>query len=529
AANGWATGKAPAVSSYTYGNYNNATTFTYGETIYGSASAVTYMLDDEVFVSTESKAAYVKLQEKLATLDAGSYTLSAWVAESANGTYSALYSAQSPYTTRTFTVARATNGWTNETLVTQINKKYSEIRATAFDQTEFAKLYPQLTPIDGTVNYALLTANYTSLNKDTLTYAELYNAIKALPAGEYVIRATVAETTTTNYLAIGATDTRLTISTHDNEFTQIPDALTAQWARDEDENNATVLTAFEVKAAYGESTVTYTLNKTTYDSYKGLEDAVSALNAGSYNVTIAIAATDDYAGLSEVRMLTVRPASNSWQNDWAANGSLSVIAATAKAGLSWGWKSTVTWTKAVPVYGKTVYVEIRKANASSALQYVTLDYGVSSGDSAVATISEAISKLDVGNYELIVSTPATVNWAALSDKVEFSITKVANGWEVGHNPQLSGAVNNKWEHGANVIPNAEALYGTVRYEYETKSGDKLTSMPTSAGEYVIKFIVDETSNYGGISGLLNVTIEKATNRTVANLNVIGWTWGSYDR
>ncbi|MDE5592595.1 MAG: hypothetical protein K2I75_01525, partial [Clostridiales bacterium] len=81
----------------------------------------------------------------------------------------------------------------------------------------------------------------------------------------------------------------------------------------------------------------------------------------------------------------------------------------------------------------------------------------------------------------------------------------------------------------NAVPDAAAKYGDVRYEYETKSGDKLTSMPTSAGEYVIKFIVDDTTNYDGISGELNVTIEKATNRTVNNLNVFGWTWGSYDR
>ncbi|MDE5592594.1 MAG: hypothetical protein K2I75_01520, partial [Clostridiales bacterium] len=426
AANSWKAGKAPAVSSYTYKNYNDTTTFTYGETVYGDASAVIYKLDDEMFTTNASKPAYVQLQERLANLGAGSYTLYAWVAESANGTYSALYSAGSPYTTRTFTVARATNDWTNETLVNQINKKYSEIRATAFDQAEFAKEYAELEPIDGTVNYALLNADYTSRATDTLDYDGLFTAIKALPAGEYVIRATVAETTTTNYFGIGATDTRLIISSHDNEFTQIPDALTAQWAcglnEDNETVNKTVLDAFEVKATHGEDTVTYTLNKTTYESYTEFEEAVSALNAGSYNVTIAIAATDDYAGLSEVLMLTVTQGQNSWQDDWAASGSLNVTS-TAKAGLSWGWKTTITWTKAVPVYGNTVYVEIRKANASSALQYVTLDYGVSDGASAVATISEAISKLDVGNYELIVSAPATVNWAALSDKVEFSITK----------------------------------------------------------------------------------------------------------
>ncbi|MDE7405377.1 MAG: hypothetical protein K2M89_00690, partial [Clostridiales bacterium] len=513
AANGWATGKAPAVSSYTYNNYNATSTFTYGETVYGNASAVTYKLEgttldnDEVFTSSESKPAYVKLQERLATLGAGSYTLSAWVAASANGTYSALYSEQSPYTTRSFTVARANNGWTNETLVNQINKKYSEIKAAAFTQSEFAKLYAQLTPIDGTVNYALLNADYTSRNTDSLTYAQLFNAIKALPAGEYVIRATVAETTTTNYFGISATDTRLIISSHDNAFTQIPDALTAQWAcgvnEDNETVNKTVLDKFEVKATYGADTVTYTLNKTTYESYKDLEDAVSALNAGSYNVTITIAATDDYAGLSEVRMLTVTQGQNSWQNDWVASGSLSVESTTTRAGLSWGWNTSVTWTKAVPVYGKTVYVEIRKAKASSALQYVTLDYGVSNGDSAVAVISEAISKLDVGDYELIVSAPATVNWAALSDKVEFSITKVTNSWDKA--PQIGGANGNKWAHGTNAVPDADAKYGDVRYEYTTKSGDKLTSMPTTAGEYVIKFIVDDTINYDGISAVLNVT------------------------
>ncbi|MDE6028858.1 MAG: hypothetical protein K2F90_00880 [Clostridiales bacterium] len=532
AENGWKVGQAPAVSSYTYGSYNETTTFTYGETVYGDASAVIYKLDDELIITDASKPAYQKLQERLASLDVGSYTLSAWVLASPDGTYSALYSEQSPYTTRTFTVARATNGWTNESIVTQINKKYSEIKAAAFNQAEFAKLYAQLTPIAGTVNYALLNADYTSRNTDSLDYAGLFNAIKALPSGEYVIRASVAITTTDNYYGIGATDTRLIISTYDNRFTQIPDALTAQWAcglnEDNETVNKTVLNTFTIKAAHGEETVTYTLNKTVYESYADFKDAVSALNAGSYNVTIAIAATYDYDGASAVRMLTVSPADNSWQNDWVASGSLSVTNAAAKAGLSWDWNSTVIWTKAVPVYGKTVYVEIRKAGASSALQYVTLDYGVSNGDSAAVTISEAISKLDVGNYELIVSAPATVNWAALSDKVEFSIAKVENKWDEA--PQISGAVNNKWAYGTpNVLPTAKAKYGNVRYEYTTASGDKLTSMPTAVGEYVIKFIVDKTANYDEISKTLNVTIEKATNRAVTNLGMIGWTWGSFDR
>lgn len=532
AENSWATGKAPAVSSYTYGEYNNTTSFTYGETVYGTASAVTYKLDGttlnnaELFVSAEGKAAHVKLQERLATLDAGSYTLFAWVAGSVDGTYSALYSDLSPYATRTFTVGRATNDWKNSELVTQINKAYSEIKATAFDATSFAALYAQLEPIEGAVHYALLNADYTSRNTDSLTYAQLFTAIKGLPAGEYVIRATVSETTTTNYYGIGATDTRLIISTYDNAFTQIPDAITAQWNQDENGNNATVLDGFEIKATYGADSVKYTLNKTTYNTYKELEDAVSALNAGPYNVTIEIAATDDYAGLTAVRMLTVAQGKNSWQNDWTASASLSVASAT-KAGMSWDWKSAVTWTKAEPTYGKTVYVEIRKANASSALQYVTLDYGVSNGDSAVTTISETISKLDVGDYELIVSAPATVNWAALSDKVEFSITKVTNGWE--KSPVIGGATDNKWAYGTNIVPDAVAKYGEVRYEYETESGTKLTSMPTTAGEYIIRFIVDATPNYDGISGALNVKIEKATNRTVANLGVIGWTWGAYDR
>lgn len=531
ATNSWATGKAPAVSSYTYLNYNKLTTFTYGETVYGSASDVIYMLGDETFTTNASKPAYVQLQEYLANLGAGSYTLSAWVPESANGTYSALYSSGSPYTTRSFTVARAANDWENNNIVTQIDRKYSEIKADTFTQTKFAELYAQLTPIEGTVTYALLNADYTSRATDELDYEGLFNAIKALPAGEYVIRATVAEATTTNYLGIGATDTRLIISSHDNAFTQIPDSLTAHWAcglnEDNETVNKTVLDAFEVEATYGTSTVTYTFNKTTYESYAEFEEAVSALNAGSYNVTIAIAATDDYAGLSEVRMLTVTQGQNSWQNDWAASGSLSVADGTTRSGLSWDWKTTITWTKAEPVYGNTVYVEIRKANASSALQYVTLDYGVDDGTSAVSTISEAISRLDVGNYELIVSAPATVNWAALSDKVEFSINKVTNSWDKA--PQIGGANGNKWAHGTNAVPDADAKYGEVRYEYETKSGDKLTSMPTSAGEYVIKFIVDGTVNYDGISGSLNVTIGKATNRTVAMLGVYGWTWGAYDR
>ncbi|MDE7106732.1 MAG: hypothetical protein K2O39_00230, partial [Clostridiales bacterium] len=436
------------------------------------------------------------------------------------------------YTTRSFTVARATNSWTNTELVTQINKAYSEIHDTTFDATAFAALYAELlhhNP-DASVNYALLNSDYTSRNTDSLTYAQLFNAIKAAPAGEYVIRATVAQTN--NYLAIAPTDTRLTISTYDNAFTSIPDALTAQWARDNDKNNATVLIDFEVKAKHGGSTVTYTLGTETYNTYSSFKAAVSALNAGPYNVTISIAGTDEYVGLSEVRMLTVNPADNNWQNGWNVGGSLSVADVTTRAGLRWGWKSTVAWTRAVPLYGDTVHVEIRQWLAATSewytVQYVTVDYSASNGDSAVAVISEAISKLDVGNYEIIVSAPASGNWTAISDKTEFEVTKVANSWV--KTPYITGATDNKWTYGTTVIPGAESKYGAVRYEYATKLGSKLTSMPTKAGEYTIKFIVDGSNNYDGINDSIAVKIEKANNRNFSvALGAIGWTWGAYDR
>ncbi|MDE5563020.1 MAG: leucine-rich repeat domain-containing protein [Clostridiales bacterium] len=540
-ANGWRENKAPAVSSYTYGNFGNSTYFTAGETVYGAKEAVTYRLEgieydgttvSETFVSSESKGAYVKLQERLATLDAGTYTLSAWVAGSSNGTYSALYSSGSPYTTRSFTVARATNSWKNTELVTQINKAYSEIHDTAFDDTAFKTLYAELLHYnpDATVNYALLNSDYTSRNTDSLTYAQLFDEIKAAPAGEYVIRATVAQTN--NYLAIAPTDTRLTISTHGNSFTALPATLTAQWARDAAKKNATVLTDFEVKAAYGVDTVTYTLGTATYNTYAEFKAAVSALNAGPYNVTISIAGTDEYVGLSEVRMLTVNPADNNWQNGWSVGGSLSVADVTTRAGLSWGWKSTVAWTRAVPLYGETVHVEIRQWLTATkewyTVQYVTVDYSASNGDSAVAIISDAISKLDVGKYEIVVSAPASGNWTAISDKTEFEVTRVANSWVKA--PYITGATANKWTYGATVIPGAESKYGAVRYEYATKSGGKLTAMPTAAGEYVIKFIVDGSNNYDGIDDSIAVKIEKANNRNFSvALGAIGWTWGAYDR
>ncbi|MDE6201153.1 MAG: leucine-rich repeat domain-containing protein [Clostridiales bacterium] len=531
AVNSWVTGKAPAVSSYTYGSYNNTTSFTYGETVYGNASAVTYKLDDELFVSTEGKAAYQKLQERLANLDAGSYTLYAWVAESSDGTYSALYSAESPYTSRTFTVARATNGWTT-TPIQQVNKAYADLHDAQFDFAAFEAWYAELEPFsESAVNYALLNADYTSRNTDSLTYAQLFNAIKAVPAGEYVIRATVAQTN--NYLAIAATDTRLTISTHDNAFTSIPAALSAQWARGDDGKNATVLDDFTVNAAYGQSTITYTLENTTYNSYAQFKEAVKNLDAKSYNVTIAIAATNEYAGLSKVCMLTVVPGSNGWKNNWAADGSLNVKDIEARAGARWAWNSTVEWTRAIPLYGNTVYVEIRQKTTGSELEYttveyITIDYGVNNGDNAVKTVGEAISKLGVGNYEMIISAPAGANWAAISEKTEFTVARVTNYWTV--EPWLNGATNNKWQYGDTVVPDAESKYGVVRYEYATKAGKKLSAMPTTAGEYTIKFIVDGSTNYGGIDKSIAVQIEKADNRgfSVA-LGAIGWTWGAYDR
>lgn len=549
-ANGWT--NVPGIVSYTYGDYNATTTLTAGAATYGN---VLYSITgSNGFAIGTSGYSLSDIIKELAKLSAGNYTLNVWVQADANYDTYATVAARSVH----FEVLKTANAWTNNTnRDSQISKDWTDIQAL----TNLNTMYPAYGATDGTVKYAILNEDYSySVYKQAgqpdkelsgLSYADLLTYLKKLSLGQYYIRATVDATT--NYTGLSPLDTALVITSRTNSFNADNDEhFTAQWKqiRDEQGNlvNASELQKIKFGAEYGGETITYTLQNVTLPvEYRGRLNeanfalAVKTLNAGSYNVLVEIDETNDYAGLSAVVMLNVGAGTNSWQNvdentPWDIEKSLKV---SGNVALTWTWKSVVEWLNARPVYGNTVYVEIRANGATNASHYITVDYAVGNGTTAIGNVCTALSGLDYGTYTITVTAPATQNWQELKEKVEFVVTTAENKWTTI--PNVSGAdvtgsdYSYTWVYGTKVTLNYEALYGNeeIAVTYLMADGKTpLSAMPATVGKYILRFTVadPDSKNYKALSQDVNVQITKATLSSFAEgVSVVGWTWNGFNR
>lgn len=534
ATNDWATNadgsaKLPGVVSFTYGapvTTGDRVSFTAGEAKYGSVNyKITGTKNDETSYESAVLHTTDKVYDLFGGLDAGNYVLNVWF-DADESLYSALYSAQSPYVLP-FNVARANNSW-NTTPATRLTEKYSVVQAEGFD---FGAWFGTPAAAHEDIVYTILGTDFTTALAGEYSYANLYNdAILKLGAGEYIVRLTVGQSC--NYNALTA-DISLTLTRLTNSFTSIPSSFTGEWHLDADgvSNNSTIaITETTVTAEHG--TIVYTFDNTPYTTVAGLQNAIKACNAGSYQITVSVEANNYYDGLTRTVQLDIAQGTNAWKDGWNVGTSL-------KAGnnvMSWAWNSAAEWTKGVPVYGTTVYVEIMKQGTTTALRRIPVDYSVDGGASSIEAVNTFVSGLDKGLYTIVVTAPATANWSELKTRAEdavFEVTQAANGWET--EPYLYNATENKYVYGTVVQPYAEALHGTVEYKYyaKTTSGySPLATVPVNAGDYKVEFIVTEpsTGNYAKIEGEIDFTIEKAeVTSYIVSPSASGWIWNGYNR
>ena len=547
AANEWTTSEnqtlTPNVLSFVYGQFVS-TDFRAGETKYGTN--VLYSVtgkdnDDNVVDGAEggTKKNAVTIAAYIAKLPAGSYRLQAWVP--AGATYGAFYSETTPYPV-VFNVSRASNAWSkNAVPAPSVSVDYSDLQKL----TDISGLtgYAKPAAISGTkITFSVLNGRQGSLGDEyngLETYADLLSALKKVGYGSFIIRATVGESC--NYTAISA-DTSLTITRMPNAFRGLPEdnRVTGSWGKD-----GNTLTFDEITADHGE--VDYAYLNTKYD-YDGIVAFLREQNAGTYNITVSVTGMNEYEGLADTTIrVDIAAAANAWQNGWKADGSITVGGAAARANASWAWGSSVSWQNAVPVHGTTVFVEIRKQGAADATYYVTVNYsrenGGDGGSSALTGIARALSALEVGNYTLTVTAPASTNWTQLSESADFEITTAENGWT--QNPVITGngvaagsaAWSYKWTYGAAVtLSAADAFNSEITLQYfEADGTSKLSEMPTAAGSYIVRFIAKEntpagkTPNYETITQDVSIKIEKATGFFTEHVSANGWVWDCYDR
>ena len=146
-------------------------------------------------------------------------------------------------------------------------------------------------------------------------------------------------------------------------------------------------------------------------------------------------------------------------------------------------------------------------------------------DDAIYTVITNNGGIDVGLYDVQIELIDKINyiWSGGdtdSDgiaELEFEITKViVNGWETA--PSFS---KTEWTYGeAAGVPSATAKFGAVKVQYKLKNASDSTYtdvMPTNAGEYTAKFLVDGTDDYAAIaSTYVDFTINKKEITIVVN-------------
>ncbi len=137
-----------------------------------------------------------------------------------------------------------------------------------------------------------------------------------------------------------------------------------------------------------------------------------------------------------------------------------------------------------------------------------------------ASVLYAVAKNDggvnVGTYdvELALTDPANYQWDVKGGKAGFQITKAPNEWTL--EPFISG-----WTYGeAANKPVAEARFGAVSVEYSVDGAAFTADVPYAAGDYMVRFQVEDTGNYAGLIALRPITIGKATVATPALENKI---------
>ena len=121
---------------------------------------------------------------------------------------------------------------------------------------------------------------------------------------------------------------------------------------------------------------------------------------------------------------------------------------------------------------------------------------------------------DVGTYDItgtvILGDNTHFELIKQPDASEFTITKATdNTWT--EEPGIEG-----WTYGETAkTPTGEAKYGEIKVEYrpaDDPDAPFTTTVPTDAGDYIVRFTVEDTDNYNGITVEKELTIAKADSK-----------------
>ncbi|MBR5712212.1 MAG: hypothetical protein IKX54_01320 [Lachnospiraceae bacterium] len=324
-----------------------------------------------------------------------------------------------------------------------------------------------------------VTYEYKKAGADDSTYTQEVPT----DAGDYVVRATVAETS----------DTKPVTLTKDftiEQETMHPTVNISGWTYGEYDET---VNGPSVEGNIGGGKVTYEYKKAD-DSESAYTDAIPT-EAGNYVVRAKVEETNNHkAATTDPKPFTIAKAPVTATvdiNGWTYGDTPEDPTTTAAD------KNNEDVTSIVAGPDSSVTYEYKRKGASDATYSTTVP--TKAGDYVVrATVAET------DNYKGAVSEGCefTIAKADLNED-ELKVTVENGGWTYGETakkPSVSGNAGN----------------GAVTYEYKPYGADDseyTTEVPTEAGKYVVRATIDETDNYKGASATTIFDIAKADNPT----------------
>ena len=327
-------------------------------------------------------------------------------------------------------------------------------------------------------------------------------------------------------------------------------------------------------AQYGEVKYTYS------NSENGTFTSFIPTNAGTWYVKASIPATDDYTGLNQIVEFKIKQAENSWINDltiddWTYGETPNTPIGNAQYGevkYTYSNSENGIFTSFIPTNAGTWYVKasIAETNNYKGLEAVK-KFRINKATAPAISLPSGLNGV-YGNKLSTVALPDDWTWVNIDTQLivdntgykarltvddsnydyegvggynatnhyvektlSVTVAQATNGW-------IDEPVINDWTYGETAnTPTATAKFGSVSYTYSDKEDGTYTdAVPTNAGIWYVKAMVEETDNYKALtSDVVSFEITKAQAPAIVlpdNLNGVydaklstvdlptGWTW-----
>ncbi|MDE6476318.1 MAG: MBG domain-containing protein, partial [Erysipelotrichaceae bacterium] len=123
----------------------------------------------------------------------------------------------------------------------------------------------------------------------------------------------------------------------------------------------------------------------------------------------------------------------------------------------------------------------------------------------------AEAPVNAGSYKVKAILVGDANYEGVEVEKDFTISQAKNEW-------ITELSIENWGYGTTAnTPQAEAQFGTVSYTYSTsEDGTYTEEVPSDAGTYWVKAVVEGTNNYEGLEAKVTFQITQATSTVSIN-------------